>query len=167
MINPSIIALKHAIWIRLNLLATPRLSLQRILQPYLHNMCTSLLRFVVVRSGYDEGLGRIIFRSIFLTLRWQKKEERRLWKEEVPQFRLQECWPSFVGYLFSRHLPSVCMCGHSCCRASNRLGFKLCYSQYGYYFVIQSACNVLYNIILLLSQKKPCSFSSVRNAFNQ
>jgi hypothetical protein len=45
------------------------------------------------------------------------------------------------------------------CKASNRLGFEFCYSQRWYYFVIQSACNVLmyqlsYNIILLSSQKK-------------
>jgi hypothetical protein len=33
-----------------------------------NNFLRSLLRFVVVRSGYDEGLGRIIFRSVFLTL---------------------------------------------------------------------------------------------------
>jgi hypothetical protein len=42
--------------------------------------------------------------------------------------------------LFSNYLPSVCMCGHPYCKA---LGFELCYSQRGYYFVIQSACNVL------------------------
>jgi hypothetical protein len=35
----------------------------------------SLLRFVVVRSSHDEGIGRIIFRLVFLTLRWQKEEE--------------------------------------------------------------------------------------------
>jgi hypothetical protein len=45
----------------------------------------------MVRSDHDEGLGRIIFRSVFLTLRWQKEEEEgRQPKEEVPQFRLQE-----------------------------------------------------------------------------
>jgi hypothetical protein len=31
---------------------------------------------------------RIIFRSVFLTLRWQKQEEEGHQKEEVPQFRL-------------------------------------------------------------------------------
>jgi hypothetical protein len=45
--------------------------------------------------------------------------------------------------LFSGHLPSVCLCGHLYCKASNMLGFELCYSQHEYYFVIQSACNVL------------------------
>jgi hypothetical protein len=33
-------------------------------------------------------------------------------------------------------LPSVCLCGHPYCKASNRLGFELCYSQRGYYFII-------------------------------
>jgi hypothetical protein len=45
--------------------------------------------------------------------------------------------------LFLGHLPSVCLCGHPYCKASNRLGFKLCYSQRGYYFIIHSAGNVL------------------------
>jgi hypothetical protein len=45
--------------------------------------------------------------------------------------------------LFSGHLPSVCLYGHPYCKASNRLGFELCYSQRGYYFVIYSACDVL------------------------
>jgi hypothetical protein len=101
-----------------------------------NNFLRSLLRFIVVRSGNDEGLWRIIFRSVFLTLRWQKQEERRHQKEEVPQFRLQECWLSFVRYLFSGHLPSVCLCGHPYRKTSNRLGFELCYSQRGYYLVI-------------------------------
>ena len=34
-----------------------------------NNFLRSLLRFVVVKSGHDGGLGRIIFRSIFLILR--------------------------------------------------------------------------------------------------
>jgi hypothetical protein len=49
----------------------------------------------------------------------------------------------FVGHLFSGHLPSVCLCGHPYCKTFNMLGFELCYSQREYYFVIQSACNVL------------------------
>jgi hypothetical protein len=40
-----------------------------MMSPLWNNFLRSLLRFVVVRSGYDEGLGRIIFRSVFLTLR--------------------------------------------------------------------------------------------------
>jgi hypothetical protein len=103
-----------------------------MMSPSWNNFLRSLLRFVVVRSGHDEGLGRIIFRSVFLTLRWQKEEGRHQ-KEEVPQFRLQEYWPLFVGHLFSNHLPSVCLCGHPYCKAFNRLGFELCYSQRGYY----------------------------------
>jgi hypothetical protein len=63
-----------------------------------NNFLRSLLRFIVVRSGNDEGLWRIIFRSVFLTLRWQKQEERRHQKEEVPQFRLQECCRSLGIY---------------------------------------------------------------------
>jgi hypothetical protein len=62
-----------------------------------HYFLRSLLRFVVVRFGHDEGLGRIIFRSVFLTLRWQKEEEGRHQKEEVPQFRLQECCRGSLG----------------------------------------------------------------------
>jgi hypothetical protein len=60
-----------------------------MLSPW-NNFLRSLLCFVVVRSDHDEGIGRIIFRSVFLTLRWQKEEEGRHQKEEVPQFRLQE-----------------------------------------------------------------------------
>nr|AWA44621.1 hypothetical protein SS75N13_000003 [Saccharum spontaneum] len=60
-----------------------------------NNFLRSLLRFVVVRSGHDEGIGRIIFRSVFLTLRWQKQEGGHQ-KEEVPQFHQQECWPSSI-----------------------------------------------------------------------
>jgi hypothetical protein len=37
----------------------------------------NFLHFVVVRSSHDEGAERIIFRSVFLTLRWQKEEEGR------------------------------------------------------------------------------------------
>jgi hypothetical protein len=114
-----------------------------MMSPPWNNFLRSLLCFVVVRSGHDEELGKIIFRSVFLTLRWQKEEEGRHWKEEVPQFRLQERWPSFVGHLFLGLLPSVCLYGHLYCKVFNRLGFELCYSQRGYYFVIHSACNVL------------------------
>jgi hypothetical protein len=35
-----------------------------------NNFYWSLLRFVVVRSSHDKGLGRINFRSGFLILRW-------------------------------------------------------------------------------------------------
>jgi hypothetical protein len=61
-----------------------------MMSPPWNNFLQSLLRFVVVRFGHDEGLGRIIFRSVFLTLRCHKQEEGRHQKE-VPQFRLQEC----------------------------------------------------------------------------
>jgi hypothetical protein len=54
-----------------------------MMSPPWNNFLQSLLRFVVVRSDYDEGLGRIILRSVFLTLRWQKEEERHQ-KEKVP-----------------------------------------------------------------------------------
>ena len=59
-----------------------------------------------------KGLGRIIFRSVFLILRWQKQEGGRHQKEEVSQLRLHECWPPFVGHLFSGLLPSICLCGY-------------------------------------------------------
>jgi hypothetical protein len=45
--------------------------------------------------------------------------------------------------LFLSHLPSVCLRGHPYCKTCNMLSFELCYSQRGYYFVIQSACDVL------------------------
>ena len=84
----------------------------------------SPLHFVVVRFGHDEGLGRIIFRSVFLNLLWQKEEEGRYKKEEVSQLRLQGCWPPFVGHMFSGLLPIVCMYGHPC-EASNMFGFEI------------------------------------------
>ena len=57
------------------------------MSPPWNNFLRSVLRFVVVRSGHDEGLGRINFRSGFLIIRWQKEEGRRK-KEEVSQLRL-------------------------------------------------------------------------------
>ena len=86
----------------------------------------SLLRFVVVGSDHDEGLGRILFRSVFLILRWQKEEKGRHTEEEVSQLRLQERWPS-VGHLLSGRkqlLPSICLCGHLY-KASNRFGVEI------------------------------------------
>ena len=66
-----------------------------MMSPSWKNFLRSFLRFAVVRSGHDEGLGRIIFISVFLILRWQKEEEEeeegRHKKEEVSQLRLQEC----------------------------------------------------------------------------
>jgi hypothetical protein len=56
-----------------------------MMSPPWNNFLRSLLRFVVVISGHDEGLGRIIFRLVFPTLRWQKEEGRHE-KEEVLQF---------------------------------------------------------------------------------
>jgi len=53
-----------------------------------NNFLWSLLHFVVVRSGHDEGLGRISFRSVFIILRWQKEEEGRHHKGEISQVRL-------------------------------------------------------------------------------
>jgi hypothetical protein len=60
----------------------------KMMSPPWNNFLRSLLHFVVIRSGHDEGPGIIIFRSVFLTLRWQKEKEGRYQKEEVPQFRL-------------------------------------------------------------------------------
>ncbi|KAG0521766.1 hypothetical protein BDA96_08G189700 [Sorghum bicolor] len=63
-----------------------------MVSPPWNNFVRSLPRFIVVRcghevrSGHDEGLGRINFRSVFLILQWQKEEE--------------ECWRLFVGHLF-------------------------------------------------------------------
>jgi hypothetical protein len=122
-----------------------------MVSPPWNNFLQSLLRFIVVRSSHDEGLGTISFRLVFLILRWQK--EGRYQKEEVSQLCMHECWPPFVG-LFSGLLPSVCLCGHLYCKASYRFGFEIwSYSQRGYSFdenqfldicsVIQSACNVL------------------------
>ena len=41
-----------------------------MVSPSCNNFVRSLLRFIVVRSSHDEGLGRIFFRSVFLILRW-------------------------------------------------------------------------------------------------
>jgi hypothetical protein len=41
-----------------------------MMSPPWNNFLRSLLHFVVVRSGHDERPRRIIFRSVFLTLRW-------------------------------------------------------------------------------------------------
>ena len=63
------------------------------------------------------------FRSVFLILRWQKKEEGRH-NKEVSQLRLQKCWPSFVGHLFLGLLLSVCMSGHPY-KSSYRFGIEI------------------------------------------
>ena len=81
-----------------------------MVSPPWNNFLRSLLRFIVVRSGHDEGPGKIRFRLVFLILRWQK--------EEVSQLHLHECWPSFVWHLFSGLLPSVCLYGHPYCKVS-------------------------------------------------
>ena len=107
----------------------------------------------MVRSDHDEGLVKISLRSAFHILRWQKEEEERHKKEEVSQLRLVECWPSFVGHLFSGHLPNVYQYGHLY-EASYWFEFEIwSYSQCGYNLdenqfldicsVIQSAYNVL------------------------
>ena len=41
-----------------------------MMSPLWNNFLRSSLRFVMVRSGHDEGLGRINFRSVFPILRW-------------------------------------------------------------------------------------------------
>ena len=117
-----------------------------------NNFLRSLLRFIVVRSGHNEGLGRISFRSVFLILRWQKEEERSQKKEKVSQLRLQECWSSFVGHLLSGLLPSVCLCGHLY-ESSYRFGVEILgYTKRGYNLddqvldirsIFQCACNVM------------------------
>ena len=71
-----------------------------IMSPPWNNFLWSVLRFVVVRSGHDEGLGRIIFRSVFRILQW------------------------LVGHMFSGLLPSVYLCGHPY-EASYRFGFEI------------------------------------------
>ncbi|KAG2564701.1 hypothetical protein PVAP13_7NG085700 [Panicum virgatum] len=88
-----------------------------MMSPSWNNFLRSLLRFVVVRSDHNEGLGRIC-RSVFLFLQWQKEEDGRHKKEEVSPLRLQECWPPFVGLLFSSLLPGVCLCTPSVCLCS-------------------------------------------------
>jgi len=109
----------------------------------------SPLRFVVVTFGHDEGLGRIIFRSVFLNRWWQKEGRHK--KKELSQLQLQGCWPSFAGHTFSGLLTSVCLCGHPY-KASSRFGVEIwSYSQCGYNLdenldicsVFQSVCNVL------------------------
>ena len=88
-----------------------------MMPPLWNNFLRSLLRFVVVRSDHNEGLGRIC-RLVLLFLQWQKEEFGRHEKEEVSPLRLQECWPPFVGLLFSNLLPSICLCTLSVCLCS-------------------------------------------------
>jgi hypothetical protein len=59
-----------------------------MMSPLWNNFLLSLPHFIVVRSGHDEGPGRISFKSVFLILRWQKEEEGRHKKEEVSQLHL-------------------------------------------------------------------------------
>ena len=83
-------------------------------------------------------------------LRWQKEDGRHK-KEEVSPLRLQECWPPFVGLLFSSLLPSVCMCTPSVClcsllyEASYRSGVEnLDYTRLlDDQVVFQRACNLM------------------------
>jgi hypothetical protein len=126
-----------------------------MVSPSWNNFLWSLLHFIVVRSGHNEGLGRIILRSVFLILRWQKEEQGRHQNEEVSKLRLHEYeyWPSLVGHMFSSLLTSVCLCDHPYYKASYMFGFEIwSYSQRGYnldenqfldIYVIQSVCNVL------------------------
>jgi hypothetical protein len=62
----------------------------KMMSPSWNNFLRSLLRFIVVRSDHDEGVGRINFISVFPILRWQKEEKERHQKEEVSQHRLHE-----------------------------------------------------------------------------
>jgi hypothetical protein len=48
-----------------------------MMSPPWNNFLRFLLCFAMVGSGHDEGPRRIIFRSVFLTLWWQKEEEER------------------------------------------------------------------------------------------
>jgi hypothetical protein len=128
-----------------------------MVSPLWNNFLRSLLRFIVVIFGHDEGPGRISFRSVFLSfksvfliLRWQREGR---YQKEVSQLRLHECWPSFIGHLFSGLLLNVCLYGHPYCKASYRFGFDIwSYPQRGYNLdknqflnicVIQSAFNML------------------------
>jgi len=115
-----------------------------------NNFLRSLLRFAVVRFDHNEGLGRI-YRSVFLFLWWQKGEDGRHKKEEISPLRLQECWPPFVGLLFSSLLPGVCLCTPSVClcsflyEASYRSGVEfLDYTRLlDDQVVFQRACNLM------------------------
>lgn len=125
--------------------------------PPWNNFLWSLLRFVVVRSDHNERLVRINlplnpinfglevgrFGSISLILRWQKKEEGRHKKEEenYAQFRLYECWPSFLGHIFSACLLTVCLCGHSY-EYLYRFGIEIWSYTLREYHVFQIACNM-------------------------
>ena len=89
--------------------------------------------------------------DVFLFLRWQKEEDGRHKKEKVSPLRLQECWPPFVGLLFSSLLPGVCLCTPSVClcgllyEASCRSGVEnLDYTRFlDDQVVFQRACNLM------------------------
>ncbi|RCV12314.1 hypothetical protein SETIT_2G259200v2 [Setaria italica] len=85
--------------------------------PSWHNFLQPLLHFVMVRSNHDERLVRIILplelMLISLGLGKFGSEEERCRKEEedFAQSRLQGCWSSFIGRLFTACLLSVYLCG--------------------------------------------------------
>ena len=123
-----------------------------MMPPSWNNFLRFLLRFVVIRSDHNEGLGRIC-RSVFFFFGGRKKktEDGRHKKEEVFPLRLQECWPPFVGFLFSSLLPGVCLCTLSVClcsllyEASYRSGVEfLDYTRLlDDQVVFQRACNLI------------------------
>jgi hypothetical protein len=83
--NYDVSILTSMIW-RL-LFSDDDIKAEMVLPPW-NNFLRSLFRFIVVKSGHDEGLGRISFRSVFLVFQWQKEEEERHQKKEDHQFRL-------------------------------------------------------------------------------
>ena len=63
----------------------------------IYNFLQSLLRFIMVRSGHDKGLGRISFRSVFLILRWQKEDGRHKKKKFLSSACREVCCGGFAG----------------------------------------------------------------------
>jgi hypothetical protein len=58
------------------------------MSPSWNNFLRSLLYFIVVRIGHDQGVVRIVFRSVYRIsvyriLWWQKKKKKDAKKEEV------------------------------------------------------------------------------------
>ncbi|KAF8682055.1 hypothetical protein HU200_045515 [Digitaria exilis] len=99
-----------------------------MMSPSWNKILRALPRFVVIRSNYDGGPVRTLD-LVYLLLRWQKQYGERHEKENDAQFRLQECWPPFIGVWYYFWLSclwrtkATCLCSHPY-KLSHRFGIK-------------------------------------------
>ncbi|KAF8660837.1 hypothetical protein HU200_057427 [Digitaria exilis] len=121
-----------------------------MISPPWNKILRALPRFVVIRSNHDGGPTRTLD-LVSLLLRWQKQNGERCEKEDDAQFRLQECWPSFIGlwhYFWLSRLwrtKATCLCSHPY-EPSHRFGIEFwsyMLSDLGCnLFGLQTACNM-------------------------